>query len=339
MNNAIDFVITWVDGNDIEWIKEKNKYSKGIKEDYGINNARFRNWDNLKYLFRSIEEYAPWVNKIHFVTCGHLPEWLNKDNKKLNIVNHKDFIPQKYLPTFSANPIELNLHRIPGISENFVFFNDDMFIVNKVKEEDFFVNNLPIDSAILNIHCPKKSLIIHNIALNDVALINEHFNPRDVLKKNTTKWFNLKYGFINNVKNLILSVCPRFPGFKHFHMSNSYLKSTYQEVWEKEFDVLDETCSNKFRTRNDVNQWLMRVWQLVDNKFVVSKKYKQGFMIDFEKMDTEFALKKAEQVIMHSKYKLICINDGDTIENFEYLKDNVNKIWEKKFPNKSSYEK
>ena len=63
----------------------------------------------LKYWFRAVEAYAPWVGQVHFITWGHLPEWLNTQCPKLHIVNHEDYIPEKYLPTFSANPIELNI--------------------------------------------------------------------------------------------------------------------------------------------------------------------------------------------------------------------------------------
>ena len=77
----VDFVMMWVDGNDLEWRKEKNKYLP--KEDEVNNDVRFRDWDLLKYWFRGVEKYTPWVNKIFFVTWGHLPKWLNIDNEKI----------------------------------------------------------------------------------------------------------------------------------------------------------------------------------------------------------------------------------------------------------------
>ena len=137
--DKIDFVMIWVDGADPAWRAEKNKYDSS--DERGDNTEiRYRSWDNLQYWFRGIEKFAPWVNRIHFVTWGHLPAWINKNNPKLNIVNHKDYIPEKYLPTFNANTIELNLHRIKGLSEQFVYFNDDMFVTAPVKPEDFFRN-------------------------------------------------------------------------------------------------------------------------------------------------------------------------------------------------------
>ena len=134
----IDFVIPWVDGSDPAWRKEKYKYMGIDEPDAGAE--RYREMGILKYWFRAVEAYAPWVNQIHFITWGHLPQWLNTECPKLHIVNHKDYIPEKYLPTFSSHPIELNIHRIPGLSEHFVYFNDDMFLNGPVKPEFFFQN-------------------------------------------------------------------------------------------------------------------------------------------------------------------------------------------------------
>ena len=118
---GIDFVILWVDGNDPKWQSEKATYDSNINDDSN-SASRYRDWGLLPYWFRGVEKFTPWVNKIHFVTWGHVPEFLNLNNPKLNIVNHKDFIPEEYLPTFSSHAIELNIHRIPGLSEKFIYF-------------------------------------------------------------------------------------------------------------------------------------------------------------------------------------------------------------------------
>lgn len=92
----IDFVITWVDGNDPDWQKQKMEYSMqpDLSQKQDDRKERYRDWDLLRYWFRGVERFAPWVRRIHFVTWGHLPSWLNKEHPKLNIVNHKDFIPK-----------------------------------------------------------------------------------------------------------------------------------------------------------------------------------------------------------------------------------------------------
>jgi hypothetical protein len=132
----IDFIIPWVDSSDPGWRKEFNEY-KRIKE-HDADKSNFRNWDNFHYWFRGVEKFAPWVNKIHFVTWGHLPKWLNPEHPKLNIINHEDYIPSEYLPTFSPQTIELNFHRIKKLSNEYVYFNDDTFLIDHVKKDDFF---------------------------------------------------------------------------------------------------------------------------------------------------------------------------------------------------------
>ena len=138
----VDFVILWVDNNDPKWQKDFEYYSfkeKGIKSE-----IRFRSWDNLHYWFRGVEKFAPWVNNIFLITSGHLPNWLDTSKKNLKIIKHSDFIPETYLPTFSSPVIEMFVHKIENLSEHFVMFNDDFFIINHVNQERFFKNKLPI---------------------------------------------------------------------------------------------------------------------------------------------------------------------------------------------------
>ena len=84
------------------------------------------------------------------MTCGHVPGWLNLEAPKLHFVKHADFIPVEYLPTFNCNPIEMNIHRIKGLSDHFIYFNDDTFLIDHVAEERFFRDGLPCDIAALN---------------------------------------------------------------------------------------------------------------------------------------------------------------------------------------------
>lgn len=337
MNN-IDIVITWVNGNDPEWQQKKAKYQGVQKSSESADPARFRDWGTLKYLLRSIEANASWVRKIFLVTDNQTPDWY-KSNDQLVIVDHRDFIPERYLPVFSANPIENNLHRIPGLNEQFIFCNDDCLFLNETCPEDFFLNGKPRDFASLHIHAVKKSLMIHQIANNDISLINEHFDMKDVLKRDFSKWFNPKYGIMRNLKTLFLSRSPRFPGIEQFHMPQPYLKSTFEEVWEKEFDELDETCSHKFRNKNDVNQWLFRNWQIVSGNFIPITVKNRGLMIDFEKNDELAELAICESALKAGTSLLMCINDGDSIQHLDTIVPRVQKALEKRFANKAKWEK
>ena len=143
-------------------------------------------------------------------------------------------------------------------------FDDSYF--QDVKKNDFFKNNIPRDNAILNVHCPKKSLISQYFCINDVNIINEHFEFHKSIKDNFFKWFNLKNGLLQ-LRTLVLYPSPRFPGFWQNHIAQSYNKATFQEVWNKEFDILDSTCKHKFRETTDVNQWVFKEWQIASGNF------------------------------------------------------------------------
>lgn len=118
-NAKIDFVICWVNGADEKWIQKKKSYMPLKGEDVNVN--RYRDWETLIFGFRGVEKFAPWVNHIYFISDQQVPHWLNTKNSKLTIVDHTDYIPKKYLPTFSSHPIELNLHRIQRLSETFIY--------------------------------------------------------------------------------------------------------------------------------------------------------------------------------------------------------------------------
>lgn len=327
----VDFVMMWVDGNDLEWRKEKNKYLP--KEDEVNNDVRFRDWDLLKYWFRGVEKYTPWVNNIFFVTWGHLPKWLNVDNKKIKIINHKDYIPKEYLPTFNSHTIELNLHRINDLSEHFVLFNDDTFILNYMSVNDFFRQGLPCESALLNPIISIGTDHFSNIMTNNMRIINNNFSKRETIKKYLLKWYSFKYGG-NLIRTIAMLPWNKFPGFYNSHLPNSFLKSTFDEIWKKEYNVLDETCKCKLRNNyTNVNQWLMKYWQLANNKFM-PRNPKIGKY--FEISDSNEEIKKA---ILEKKYKLVCLNDSVRIKKFDQVKRDLITFFEENLNEKSSFEK
>jgi hypothetical protein len=331
MNQKIDFVMIWVDGNDSEWKKERSLYDKNIKNSEDNSEHRYRDWDNLQYWFRGVEKFCPWVNKIHFVTWGHIPKWLNINNPKINIVNHKDFIPEKYLPTFSSHTIELNLHRINGLSERFVYFNDDTFVLDNMKPQDFFKKDKPCDSGIMNVHCYNMEDMVIMAPFRDIGIINHEFEMRKVIKSNISGWFNYKYG-INNIRNLILLGCPRFPGMLQQHLPTSYLKRTFIEVWNKYENILDETCKNKFRTMTDVNQWVFKEWQLAKGDFY-PRSLKIGRSI------AAYNIESANKCIRNQSVKMMCLNDTEMDYNrFKECVNIINDAFNSILKEKSSFE-
>lgn len=332
----IDVVILWVDPNDKKWQKDKNTYEKKEKKDYEItdsSNKRFRDFENLKYIFRGIEQFIPWVNKVFLVTCGQKPEWINTNNEKLVLINHSDFMENEYLPTFNSDAIELNLNKIKELSEHFIYFNDDMFVINKMKETDFFKNGLPCESAILNTITPEVGDVVNKIWFNNCAIINKNFNKNKSMKKNWNKWFSLKYGK-ELIRTISLNNWNNFVGFKFSHLPTSLLKSTYDEIWEKEYKVMNETSSHKFRSDRDVSQYLIKDWQLAQGKFY-PRNVKIGNVFQLNDDNAKYVSK----IIKKQKYKMICINDTDGIKNFENVKEEINEALQEILPNKSNFEK
>ena len=186
----IDFVVLWVDGSDPEWFAEKMKYQPSVSDESNAVN-RFRDWGLMPYWFRAVEQFAPWVRKIHFVTWGHVPSWLNLDNPKLHHVKHTDYIPGEYLPTFNANTIEMNIHRIPDLAEHFVFFNDDMFMLRAMKKTDFFRGGLPCTyGAEIPLQFLGSPGIWQHLITNDMRTVNNHFNKRDQVRLHRKKYLS-----------------------------------------------------------------------------------------------------------------------------------------------------
>ncbi|MBR6832480.1 MAG: stealth family protein [Fibrobacter sp.] len=337
----IDFVVLWVDGGDKKWQEEKAKYqylATGKKVDISAN--RYRDWGVMPYWFRSIEKCAPWVRKVHFVTCGQKPEWLNTECSKLNCVNHSDYIPAEKLPVFNANPIEIGLHRIKGISEKFVFFNDDMFLLKPVKPSFFYKDGLPVQYAALHPIVPQgvlaNSIMTHLIA-NSVTIINRHFDSRLQIRKNWKKWFMPnRVGLKTALMNFLYSRHSAFIGFGNAHLPVPMLKKTYEEVWSKETEIMEQTLGSRFRTITDVSQYLFRYWDLADGNFYPTSLKKLGKKYDLGVCSSAF------EAIRNQSCNMVCLQDTeecDVEDVFNQVKKNLIDAFETVFPEKSSFEK
>ncbi|MDO5702643.1 MAG: Stealth CR1 domain-containing protein [Lachnospiraceae bacterium] len=338
----IDFVLLWVDDSDPQWRALRKQYAP--KDHFLIDDreARYRDFETLRYWFRAVEKFAPWVNKIYFITCGHVPAWLNLDAQKLVHVKHSDYIPEEYLPTFSSHPIELNINRIPELSEHFVYFNDDTFICRSIPKEIFYRDGKPVHQARMHAIRPGKiGSIMPHIYLNSTEVINEHFDMHEVLKKDRDKWLSVRRNGIKTVlENMYCSQFVMFPGFKNEHLPVPILKSTMDTIWKLHPERLDATCRHRFRDVRDVNQFVFRYWQMVSGNFVPEKMENLGghFTITSDRE----AVKKLCKYVEEGKYPLLCLNDADEIdsqEDFEWAKAQLLQAFDKLLPEKSAFEK
>ena len=328
-NQPIDIVMPWVDGGDPAWQAEKAQYRLGKYEDGRIN--KFRDWGLLPYWFRGVERYMPWIRTIHFITWGHLPSWLNTEHEKLHIVNHKDYMPAEHLPVFNSRALEMHLHRIESLAEQFIYFNDDTYVMAPMKPEDFFRKGLPVDTAI---EVPMRFRVggIDHVIGNDMAIINQHFHKRTVLKKNPGKWLSPKAPKAA-LKNLYMLPSNHFSAFDNPHLPNTYLKSTWETVWETVPQPLWDTSSHRFRHNENVNQWLFRYWQFATGRFVQSGKSRGRF---FSIGPDDDAIRQA---IRKGKDRLICLSDDSPELDFEKEQSFLETLFKARFPEPSSFEK
>ena len=331
MSNPIDFVVLWVDCNDAEWQKEKNRYA-GVKD---VDNSviRYQDWENFKYWFRSVEKYAPWVNRVHLVTNGQIPAWLNTECPKLNLVKHSDYMPSSSLPTFNSSAIEVGICDIPELSEHFVYFNDDMFLTAPVSKDYFFKNGMPVDMpGFICAPQTRDDNVFSFLMKNNNDVIFSHFNKKNIVVDGFKRWFRPWYGK-TFVRSLVYAIQKDRVGFVIPHLSTPYVKEDFKRVWEKEREKLIATQHNRFRSKTDLTHFLFRNWRMCEGKYVARKSIGKYFSVSDEDV-----AKKVATAIINNKYPEICINEVCSGEIFERVKEIVNNAFKQKFPEKSMFE-
>ena len=141
LREPIDAVYTWVNGSDPEFQRRLNATLVRLGRPAvggAVKASRFADSDELRYSLRSLQLHAPWVRRVYLVTSGQRPRWLDLDNPRITHVTHEEIFPDRsHLPSFSSAAIESHLHRIPGLSEHFLYFNDDVFLGQPVSLDDF----------------------------------------------------------------------------------------------------------------------------------------------------------------------------------------------------------
>ncbi len=338
----IDFVVPWVDSNDPDWRRQKDLYTSQFfsrdSAQKGNREERFRDWDQFKYWFRGVEKFTPWVNRVYLITCGHLPEWLNTDHPKLRIINHDEIIPKEYLPVFSSHPIDLCACRIKNLSEQFVYFNDDTFIISPLEKTAFFRNHLPcLKVEIRDLASFPVDFFWKCTLLKNLEVINRNFTCREVLQKHWRKLIHPVYGIKQNIKTIISLPLQKkgFYGFHPRHAPNPYLKSVCGEVWAKEMQELLHTCSHRFRYYDDVNQYIFLWWQICKGYFVpIQTKKLYGIVTTAGDVD------KICMRLINQQTSMLCINDSEIAEDsFREKKEKINRAFDLLFSQKSTFEK
>ena len=302
----MDIVISFVDCKDKVWMKS---YLRTIHKYNGFfPYHQFYNHNTIKYVLRGIDEFIPYVNNVFIVVSNieQVPDYI--DQSKVKIVLHKDFIPEKYLPLFNSTAIELFLHKIPGLGEEFVYFNDDMIPISHISYDDFFKDGIPC--------------ISFNTEQRDKTPAYKHCVLSFYEAKNTVEILTDKE---IDTKDIELQI-PQ-------HSPTSLLKSVCDEASniERHNSLLDFYITNIRMPRN-INQYY---WAdiLYFKKQYTSSNIKSYYTSTLDIKDVDIEEVKKEN-------KFICINDyGSDEMSLSQIDDIIQLKLDTIFKNKSKYEK
>ncbi|MDE7414472.1 MAG: Stealth CR1 domain-containing protein [Muribaculaceae bacterium] len=338
----IDIVIPWVDDTDPEWKKERDQYLPENLRNKSSVSQYFRDWDTLRYVFRGVEKNMPWIRNIHFLTWGHLPDWLNINNPKIKIHRHSEFfIDPSVLPVFNSQAIEMNLHNISGLAEKFIYFNDDTLVVRPVGPERFFQNGMPVDYLVLDI--PRGGWLYDHLRIkdpytyvvrNNIKKLNTHFPFKILRKTHPNLFFHPSYTTLDKIRNRILTAIGEYKWIKVNHNPQGMLLSNLKQCFSLFEKEMLQTSKSRFRSFQDLNQYLYRDYALMSGKFV-PEYFGDDFCIVLSSID-RYKNERSQYI----KNNFICVNDSPFLKSEEYpeLKKMVDEDLQKIFPEKSSFE-
>ena len=292
----MDIVITYVNGLDPEWQKDYEKHTNTP-----ILEKRFRDWGTLKYLMRGIEKNMPFIRKVHLVVAreSQVPEWVNRN--EVNIVLHKDIIPAEHLPTFNCNPIEMHLHRIEGLDEEYIYFNDDIFPLKPCKATDFFIDG----RATLG--------------------MSRHLFAFNMFKKICRN--------SNRIARKALGLKPSVCFLRPQHICTPMLKSQCEELYQKiETEIISSLT--KTRSSNNLNQYMFLDYMYLRGMLINKRMSKKHFSLGVASED------KIRKYIVNPKHSLVCINDVQmSEESYNEIRRTLLNTFEQVLPEKSKFER
>jgi len=345
----ISIVYTWVDGSDINFLDIKAKYDYGYRK----NSSRYRSADELKYSIRSIEQYMPWFNgTIYIVTCKQIPKWLDLSNPRIKIIDHQIILPQYIYPTFDSNIIELFLDKIPGITEKFIYFNDDIFLNNYIHPSFFFTNKsfypkIHRNNNKLNVN---KKIVFNYISNNIKPFVGISYFTQELVKeyfdKNFIYFFKCHSPFIlyrdlfetfrQLFKEDLKSRCAyRFRG--PYKIQTLYLYQTFMEYATKNVDFPLKLGGN-----GKAKQFNGEHFNIEKSKVKYSTKLVEGSISDKYIIYGKFVNDDNEnkncinKIINNPNILIFNINDSYTKNSVFY---DLTQFLIKRFPHPSSFEK
>lgn len=273
----IDFVVPMVFEDDAEW---RNDYLKafGISSYSTGENVRYRTWSNEHLLVSCVKAFMPFIRTIHIILARESQKqpWMNEEG--INIVYHKDIIPSKFLPCFNSCTIEMFVPYIDGLSERFIYANDDMFPVSPLKESDFFVNGFPRQHYD-NKEFPEKKNIFMQKCIRQQNMVASAFG---IDPKN--RWYHNGHNFAPLLKSACLEVRERFND-----------------------EILDGITP--YRSETSYNQYLYGLWQYFTDKYVDGR-------VNSTYLSVKDPIERVRDILSRAK-GVVCINDNESVSNID----------------------
>lgn len=308
----IDLIYLWADGKDPVWLAKKNKFlGKEVNTNTdATTKARTADNEELRFSLRSVEKYAPWVRKIYLVTDEQTPYWLDLKHPKIQLIDIREILPPEALPCYNSVVIEYFFYKTPGLSEHFIYANDDMFINKPLTPNDFFMpDGRPIVRLKRNFAGKYNYLIKKSLGI-----------PQNMYRKtlhNAAKLVEDKYGVY-------------YSGIPH-HNIDAYLKSDYEHVVEYEFaDSILPTVTNHIRTEHDIQRIIFLYYLLA------IKHGKLSYVT--RNTSCQIRLNKPNFMRFIKRYNptFFCLNDGRRASDSD--RERIKPFLQQLFPQKSSFE-
>jgi len=310
----IDVVYTWVDGTDSEWLARKRASVEAFAGEQLTEGAaadlRFVDHDELRYSLRSIEQYAPWVRHVYIVTDRQRPAWLRADHPRVSMVDHTEIAPAgSSLPTYNSHAIEANLHRIEGLSEHFLYFNDDMFLSSPVEPSLFFAAN----------------------GIASMFLSRAQVGPGAPLVEESASDSAGK-----NARTLVQEVCGRRVSRKLFHVPYPLQRSVANEIEERWPEIVTATRSSTFRRISDVT--LAGALHL-NYAFATARAVTHGIRYRYVDVGRVTAASELERLYRdRDLLQTFCLNESDPELDAATIDRLVRGFLRRRFPDASTFE-
>ncbi len=325
IREPIDIVYCWCDGSDPEFKARKNKYLANREQNDDIGDLRF--WDNneLKYSLRSLEKNLSWVHHIYIVTDRQVPKWLDQTNPKVTVVDHTQILPADLIPTFASTVIERYLHKIPGLSEKFIYANDDIFINKPLSPAFFFKGNKP------------------RVRMTHYERFREVKDEQDFQAKfaQVATWMQTNL----NVWKLLFQKYGKHEFYVSPHTIDGYTKTLFSEVLEKYRDAFAVADKERFRSKDCITRSIFGLDMVYSGKADLEIVEKPGFWEKHIHHDKHKELKcycgsenaKTRHQILRFEPDTFCVN-ADAKCNLQDKKD-MQDFYEQLFPEPSAFEK